>query len=121
MKLDLDHLEALSKAGTPKPWPKDFARIDDGDGGTAATGPVIRLEDGEDEDTQAQVDQDLLFEMRNSLDQMLAEIRAGRELLGVAGRKMAYIVRDYPGDKESAKWLVTYAEYRKLVSGEGET
>lgn len=50
--------------------------------------------------------QRLTFELaKKERDQALAEAARYKALLEVPLRKMAYIVRDYPGDKESMKWL----------------
>ncbi len=38
-----------------------------------------------------------------------AELAAARKLLEVARRKMAFVLRDYPDDKETAKWLAAFA------------
>jgi RNA binding exosome subunit len=52
---------------------------------------------------------DALQEIRDALDTavtMLAQERdALRKLLATARRKIPFLVRDYPGDKESREWI----------------
>ena len=70
--MKLEELKALCDKATPGDWPQDFSRIDDSEGGCAATGPIIRCDDQDIEESQAQADQDFIIAARTMLPRLIA-------------------------------------------------
>jgi hypothetical protein len=74
-KLDLKAIESADKARTPGEWPAEFGRCESPEEGPGAWGPVVRGDDPDEEDRQAQADQDWLRLMSVQTPFMLARIR----------------------------------------------
>ena len=58
-----------------------------------------------------------LREMGQALERSEAGLAQAKQFLDVAHRKMGYLLRDYSGDKETAKWLDEHEAWRKLREG----
>ena len=70
--MKLDEIEKMIEAASPAPWPTEFGRSDFPDEGSMACGPVIMLDEDEDEECrQAQADQDFIRMARELMPRFL--------------------------------------------------
>lgn len=76
--MKLEDIKRICEAATPGPWPRAFSRFDEGDGGAAAIGPIIRNDDEDEEDGQAQADQDFIAMARTVLPKLLKVAEAAK-------------------------------------------
>ena len=107
--IDLEKLSGLSAAATKGPWGYDdeaYIYVGTPDDWKAMVAEIRGFGADLPMDTNAT----LIAAMRNSIDQMLAELRAGREWLRAT---------QSGGDIHGVKVRDARETYRKLVNGEG--
>lgn len=88
LTLLLSKIEAVASKASPLPWPKDFARIDDYDAGCAAIGPIIRNDDEDAEDAQAQADQDFIVLSRSVILNLVEVAQAAANIRGTGSYRL---------------------------------
>ena len=110
---DITALRALLAAGTPGEA--------DGTGLVAATGKMHMVGppvDGDDYDArsaQIRADAALWNGIRAQLPELLDEVERLRAIATVCKHKLGYLLRDYPGDKETAGILAAIRDEAKGV------